>query len=81
MKAATDDPTQLFKTQPNINATFEAAQPLMEKAVPIPALFELKDRVAKIFAPAPESTPSGPTQEVQLRLTTELTQTKFLANG
>ncbi len=64
MKAATDDPTQLFKTQPNINSTFEAAQPLMEKAVPIPALFELKDRVAAIFAPAPEATPSGPTQEV-----------------
>lgn len=66
MKAATDDPTQLFKTQPDINATFEAAQPLMEKAVPIPALFELKDRVAAIFAPAPEETPNGPTQEVKL---------------
>ena len=64
MKAATNDPTQLFKTQPDINSTFEAAQPYMEKAVPIPALFDLKDRVAIIFAPTPEATPSGPTQEV-----------------
>ncbi len=69
MKAATDDPTQLFKTQPDINSTFEAAQPLMEKAVPIPALFELKDRVAAIFAPAPDATPSGPTQEVNFPIT------------
>lgn len=79
MKTAIDDPTQLFQTQPDINSTFEAAQPLMEKAVPIPALFELKDRVAAIFAPAPGATPSGPTQEVQFKDTTEFAQTRFLA--
>ncbi|MFA7324683.1 MAG: hypothetical protein WC005_10030 [Candidatus Nanopelagicales bacterium] len=66
MKAAVDDPTVLFKTQPEINSTFDKAQPLMEKAVPIPALFDLKARVAAIFAPQPGSgsSPGGPTQEV-----------------
>ncbi len=63
MEEATDDPTVLFKSQPDINSTFEAAEPLMKTAVPIPALFELKERVATIFAPQ-EST--GPTQEVAL---------------
>ena len=63
MEKATDDPTLLFKTQPLINSTFEAAEPLMKKAVPVPALFDLKKRVETIFAPQPST---GPTQEVAL---------------
>lgn len=64
MKVATADPVALFKTQPDVNSTFEAAGPLMKKAVPVPALFELKDRVDLIFAPGPSVASSGPTQEV-----------------
>lgn len=64
MEKATDDPTLLFKTQPLINSTFEAAEPLMKAAVPVPALFDLKQRVETIFAPQPSS---GPTQEVALQ--------------
>ena len=63
MEKASDDPTLLFKTQPLINSTFEAAEPLMKKAVPVPALFDLKKRVETIFAPQPST---GPTQEVAL---------------
>ena len=65
MKKATDDPTLLFKDQPLINSTFDAAEPLMKKAVPVPALFDLKKRVDAIFAPQPTS--GGPTQEVALK--------------
>ncbi len=64
MKKATDDPTLLFKTQDLINSTFEKAEPLMKAAVPIPAMFDLKQRVATIFAPQPST---GPTQEVVLK--------------
>ncbi len=64
MKIATEDPVALFKTQPEVNSTFEAADPLMKKAVPVPALFELKDRVELIFAPPAQSVPTGPTAEV-----------------
>ena len=63
MEKAADDPTLLFKTQALINSTFEAAEPLMKKAVPVPALFDLKKRVETIFAPQPST---GPTQEVAL---------------
>ena len=62
MQAAADDPTVLFKTQPEINSTFDAAEPLMKEAVPVPALFDLKERVDEIFKPAPAT--SGPGQEV-----------------
>ena len=64
MKVATKDPVMLFKTQPEVNSTFEAAGPLMKQAVPVPALFELKDRVELIFAPPTQSAPTGPTAEV-----------------
>ena len=64
IKKATDDPTELFKDQPVIDSTFAAAEPLMKMAVPVPALFDLKQRVDTIFAPQPSS---GPTQEVALR--------------
>ncbi len=64
MKKATDDPTLLFKEQPEINSTFEAAELLMKRAVPVPALFDLKKRVDTIFAPQPST---GPTQEVALQ--------------
>lgn len=63
MEKATDDPTLLFKAEPLINSTFDAAEPLMKAAVPIPALFDLKKRVETIFAPQPST---GPTQEVAL---------------
>jgi hypothetical protein len=67
MKAAVDDPALLFKPQPEINNTFDAAQPLMERAVPIPALFDLKARVAEIFAPQPgaDTSTDTPGQEVR----------------
>ncbi len=64
MQKATDDPTLLFKSQPEINGTFEAAEPLMKTAVPVPALFDLKKRVDTIFAPQQSA---GPTQEVALQ--------------
>jgi len=64
MKVATKDPVVLFKTQPDVNSTFEAAGPLMKQAVPVPALFELKDRVELIFAPPTQAIPTGPTAEV-----------------
>jgi hypothetical protein len=75
MKVATEDPVALFKTQPDVNSTFEVAGPLMKKAVPVPALFELKDRVELIFAPEPAggpAGPSGPTQEVKYLVTRAL---------
>lgn len=57
MQEAADDPTVLFKEQPEINSTFEAAEPLMKEAVPVPALYDLKARVDAIFTPAPSTTP------------------------
>lgn len=68
MKAAVDDPALLFKPQPDINSTFDAAQPLMERAVPIPHLFNLKARVDAIFAPQPgtDTSTGTPGQEVSV---------------
>lgn len=57
MQKAADDPTVLFKDQPEINSTFDAAEPLMKAAVPVPALYDLRARVDEIFKPTPSTTP------------------------
>ena len=50
---ASQDATEVTRTQTQVNDTFAAAEPLVKRAVPIPSLYHLKDRVALIFAPPP----------------------------
>jgi len=49
MAAATNDPIEFLNPQPLVNQTFLDAEPIMVKAVPLPALFDLDQRVAQIF--------------------------------
>ena len=46
-----------------MNKTFEDAQAPIRAALPVPALFDLLDRVDVVFAPPPAVT-GGPTQQV-----------------
>jgi hypothetical protein len=59
MAAATKDPIEFLNPQPLVNQTFLDAEPVMAKAVPIPPLFELDQRVDQIFIDGtPEDMPS-----------------------
>lgn len=62
LTAASQDPAEFAKTQDNVNATFAAAEQPMRDAVPVPPLFDLKERIDVIFAPPPVQD-GGPTQE------------------
>lgn len=55
MARAAQDPIEWFNPQPLVNSSFFAVEPLLTSAVPIPALFDLHQRVAKIFI---EGTPA-----------------------
>ncbi len=48
---AADDPTEIARTQDEVNSTFEAAEGVVRDAVPPAPLFDLQDRVDVIFAP------------------------------
>ena len=62
---AAQDPTEVTRPQNQINDTFSAAEKPMKAAVPVPWLYQLKNRVDLIFAPPAEPTTSdGPTQSV-----------------
>ena len=62
---AAQDPTEVTRTHSEINDTFMAAEKPMKTAVPVPWLYELKNRVDLIFLPPEEPTSSdGPTQSV-----------------
>ena len=58
---ATEDPDELVADQPEVNDSFMASQPLLERAIPQPPLFDLDVRVATIFDEG-QADPSGPTQ-------------------
>ena len=49
MEAAAEDPVEFVNPQPLVNETFMLAEPIMKRAVPQPPLFNLDERVAKIF--------------------------------
>lgn len=49
MARAAQDPVEFVNPQPLVNDSFLAAQPLIEGAVPVPALYDLRQRVAQIF--------------------------------
>lgn len=49
MAAAAIDPVEFVNPQPLVNETFALAEPIMKRAVPQPALFDLDERVAQIF--------------------------------
>lgn len=49
MAAAANDPIEFLNPQPLVNQTFVDAEPIMVKAVPIPPLFGLDQRVDQIF--------------------------------
>lgn len=49
MARAAQDPVEFVNPQPLVNESFLATQPLIEDAVPVPALFDLRQRVAQIF--------------------------------
>ncbi|CAB4870187.1 unannotated protein [freshwater metagenome] len=66
MAAAEKDPAELLADQPEVNDTFNAAEPLMKQAVPKPPLFDLERRVADIFTSG-QAQPDFPTQEALLR--------------
>lgn len=59
---AVADPTEFGRQQDTINETFAAAEKPLRAAVPVPALFSLKQRVDAIFAPQPSES-GGPTQQ------------------
>ena len=62
---AAQDPTEVTRPQNEINDSFSAAEKPMKSAVPVPWLYELKNRVDTIFAPpADPATSDGPTQSV-----------------
>lgn len=46
---ASNDARELFREQPDVNATFSAAEPLLKRAVPDPSAFRLTARVSRIF--------------------------------
>ena len=50
---ATDDPAEFDKEQADVNSTFELVEPLMRRALPNPALFDLDQRIDVVFVPAP----------------------------
>ncbi len=66
MSAGAADPKALLADTPAVNDSFAAAEPLMKKAVPDPALFNLVKRVAAIFTSGQDE-PTGPTQQALLR--------------
>jgi hypothetical protein len=49
LAAASKDPVEFVNPQPLVNETFVLAEPIMKRAVPQPALFDLDQRVAQIF--------------------------------
>lgn len=49
MEKAAADPVEFVNPQPIVDETFLIAEPLMKRAVPQPALFDLDQRVAQIF--------------------------------
>lgn len=66
MSAGAADPKALLADTPAVNDSFAAAEPLMKKAVPEPALFDLVKRVTQIFTSGQDE-PTGPTQQAALR--------------
>lgn len=48
---AAEDPAEFGRQQDDINTTFADAQVAIVDAVPLPALFDISDRVDAIFAP------------------------------
>jgi len=69
LSAAALNPLDLTKDQPAINDTFVAFEKTITAAVPDPALFELKKRVAHLFIDqAPADSAQGPMQAAGLRL-------------
>jgi len=66
LRASAKDPAELLVDQPAIDSTFMAAQPLLKKAVPEPPLFDLQQRVDRIYIEG-QAQPDGPTQEASLR--------------
>ena len=66
---AAQDPTEVTRTHSEINDTFNAAEKPMKSAVPVPWLYQLKNRVELIFLPPEEPTTSdGPTQSVMFAI-------------
>lgn len=68
MAAIAADPKVYGTDQPAIDETFMAADPLMRRAVPMPALFELAQRVNRIFVEGSGPPPAAGGQEVLLRI-------------
>ncbi|MEY4136336.1 MAG: hypothetical protein RL205_464 [Actinomycetota bacterium] len=69
LSAAALDPLELTRDQPAINDTFLAFEKTITAAVPNPALFGLKKRVAHLFIDqAPADAPQGPMQAAGLVL-------------
>ena len=66
LSASAKDPAELLVVQPEIDSTFMAAEPLLKKAVPEPPLFDLQQRVDRIYIEG-QAQPDGPTQEASLR--------------
>ena len=61
MEKAAEDPVEFVNPQPIVDETFLIAEPLMKRAVPQPALFDLDQRVAQIFVDgAPQEEPDAP---------------------
>lgn len=61
MEKAAGDPVEFVNPQPIVDETFLIAEPLMKRAVPQPALFDLDQRVAQIFIDgAPPEEPAAP---------------------
>lgn len=48
---AAEDPAEFGRQQEDVNTTFAAAQAAVVDAVPLPALFDISERVDTIFAP------------------------------
>jgi hypothetical protein len=69
LSAAALNPIELTKDQPAINDTFLVFEETISAAVPEPALFDLKARVALLFIDQdPEQDPQGPMQAAGLIL-------------
>lgn len=66
MSAGAADPKALLVDTPAVNDSFAAAEPLMKKAVPELALFDLVKRVAQIFTSGQDEQ-TGQTQQASLR--------------
>ena len=66
LSASAKDPAELLVVQPEIDSTFMAAEPWLKKAVPEPPLFDLQQRVDRIYIEG-QAQPDGPTQEASLR--------------